>query len=122
MTEQYIPIELEKVIDLLESWADDQILPMNALYGICSNLLLHDGTERWEGLVAIAAESWPEFSGDHNYPVPHPDLLPESAYTATWEVPKWTGEYGAARRRLCQHVADWIRAHPTEALRILHWK
>ena len=119
MTEQYPPTELKKVVDLLESWADDKILPMNDLYGICSNLFLHDVTTRWEGLVAVAAESWPEFSGDHNYPVPHPDLLPESAYTAKWEVPKWTGEYGAARRRLCQHIADWIRAHPAEASNIL---
>ena len=122
MTEQHIPAELEKVIDLLESLADDQTLPADDFHGICYNLYLHGGTARWDGLVAKAAESWPEFSGGKHYPVPHPDLLPESAYTAKWEVPKWTGEYGAARRRLCQHVADWIRAHPTEALRILHWR
>ena len=119
MTEQHIPIGLRKVIDLLESWAGDRTLPANGLHGICFNLSLHDVTTRWEGLVAKAAESWPEFSGNHNYPVAHPDLLPESAYTAQWEVPKWTGEYGAARRRLCQHVANWIRAHHREASRIL---
>ena len=121
MTEQHIPTELEKVIDLLESWADGQVLPAGDYYyyGICYNLFLHDVTTRWEGLVAIAAESWPEFSGNPHYPVAHPDLLPESAYTAKWEVPKWAGEYGAARRRLCQHVANWIRAHPREASRIL---
>ena len=121
MTEQYIPTELEKVIDLLESWADDQILPTSDFHGICYNLFLHDSRVAldWEGLVAKAAESWPEFSRNPRYPVAHPDLLPESAYTAKWEVPKWTGEYGAARRRLCQHVANWIRAHPREASRIL---
>ena len=119
MTEQYIPTELKKVVDLLESWADDQTLPMNDFYGICYNLFLHDVTTQWEGLVAKAAESWPEFSGNPRYPVAHPDLLPESAYTAKWEVPKWAGEYGAARRRLCQHVANWIRAHPREASRTL---
>ena len=119
MDEQYLPTELKKVVDLLESWEDGQVLPMNDLYGICSNLFLRDVTTRWEGLVAVAAESWPEFSGDKYYPVPHPDLLPESAYTAILEVPKWTGEYGAARRRLCQHIADWIRAHPAEASHIL---
>ena len=119
MTEQHIPIELEKVIDSLESWADGQILPAHDRTGICFNLSRHDVTARWEGLVAKAAESWPEFSGDPRYPVAHPDLLPESAYTAKWEVPKWAGEYGAARRRLCQHVANWIRAHHREASRIL---
>ena len=116
MTEQYM---LEEVIDLLESWADGQILPASDYYGICYNLFLHDVPINWEGLVAKAAESWPEFSGNPRYPVPHPDLLPESAYTAKWEVPKWAGEYGAARRRLCQHVANWIRAHHREASRIL---
>ena len=119
MTEQHIPTELEKVIDSLESWADGQILPAGDLNGICFNLSRHDVTTRWEGLVAVAAESWPEFSGDKFYPVPHPYLLPETAYTAKLDVPKWTGEYGAARRRLCQHIANWIRAHPTEASRIL---
>lgn len=119
MTEQHIPIELEKVIDLLESWAGGQVLPANDLNGICYNLFLHNVTTRWEGLVAKAAESWPEFSGNRFYPVAHPDLLPESAYTAKWEVPKWTGEYGAARRRLCQHVADWIRANPEAAAEFL---
>ena len=121
MTEQYIPTELEKVIDLLESWADGQILPADDRFGICFNLSLHKPRVvlDWEDLVAKAAESWPEFSGSPRYPVAHPDLLPESAYTAKWEVPKWTGEYGAARRRLCQHVANWIRENPREALRIL---
>lgn len=119
MTEQHIPTELEKVIDLLESWAEGQVLPMDDFHGICYNLFLHDVTTQWGGLVAKAAESWPEFSGNRHYPVAHPDLLPETAFTAKWEVPKWTGEYGAARRRLCQHVANWIRAHPTEASRIL---
>ena len=121
MTEQYLPTELEKVIDLLESWADGQILPASDFHGICYNLFLHDSRVVWGDLVAKAAESWPEFSGDPRYPVAHPDLLPESAYTAKWEVPKWAGEYGAARRRLCQHVANWIRAHPREDSRILHW-
>ena len=122
MAEQYIPTELGKVVDLLESWADGQILPMNDLYGICYNLSRRDVTIRWEGLVAIAAESWPEFSGSHSYPVPHSDLLPESAYTAKWEVEKWDGEYGESRRRLCQHVADWIRENPARAEQILCWR
>ena len=121
MTEQYLPTELKKAVDLLDSWADDQILPMNDFYGICYNLSRLNVATRWEGLVAVAAESWPEFSGDHNYPVAHPDLLPESAYTANWEVPKWTGEYGAARRRLCQHVADWIRKNRLRAEQLASW-
>ena len=119
MTEQHIPTELEKVIDLLESWADGRVLPADDFHGICYNLFLHDSRVAWERLVAKAAESWPEFSRNPRYPVAHPDLLPESAYTAKREVPKWAGEYGAARRRLCQHVANWLRAHPGEVSRTL---
>lgn len=122
MAEQYLTAELEKIVGLLEAWARDQAHPINAFYGICYNLPHYGVSRSCEGLIAKAAESWPEFSGNPRYPVPHQYLPPESAYAAKRKVPKWTGEYGAARRRLCQHVADWIRAYPAEALRILHWR
>ena len=117
----YIRPELLRAIDALESWADDQIPPIDKFSGICINLAQLPGLsmESWGELVFVAAKTWPEYSGNQFYPVAHPDLLPESAYTAQLEVPKWTGEYGAARRRLCQHVANWLRAHPTEASYIL---
>ena len=117
----YIRPELFRVIELLESWAEDQLPPLDKWSGICTNLALIPKLpmSNWEALVSEAAKTWPEWSGDPRYPVPHPNLLPETAYTAELEVPKWTGEYGAARRRLCQHVADWIRAHPKQASHIL---
>ena len=123
----YIRPELLRVIELLESWAGDQLPPPDKWSGICVNLALvpeisMSGMTDWEALVAEAAKTWPEWSGDPRYPVPHPDLPPESAYTAKWEVEKWDGEYGAARRRLCQHVADWVRANPARAEQILCWR
>ena len=119
----YIRPELFRVIELLESWAEDQLPPPDKLFGICANLALVPGLSGadWEALVAKAAKTWPEFSGASCFPVPHPDLLPESAYTAKWEVPKWSREYGEARRRLCQHVADWIRENPLRAEQIVGW-
>jgi len=73
-----------------------------------------------EELVARAAQSWPEFSGDVHYPVPHEHVSPESAYTALLAVTKWGDDaYGQARRRLCQHVADWVRANPEAAAEFL---
>ena len=125
--DNYIRPELFRVIELLEAWAGDQLPPPDKWTGICINLALvpelsMSGMTDWGALVAEAAKTWPEGSGDPRFPVPHPNLLPETAYTALGEVSKWTGEYGAARRRLCQHVADWIRANPAEALRILHWR
>ena len=117
----YIRQKLLRAIELLESWAGDQLPPPDKLSGICVNLALVQKLPRadWNALVAEAAKTWPEWSGDPLYPVAHTNLLPETAYTALGEVPKWAGEYGAARRRLCQHVADWIRAHPREASRTL---
>ena len=120
----YIRPELLKVIDLLEAWAGDQLPPPDKYAGICVNLIEHPQlpTADWEALVAQATKTWPEWSGDPRYPVPHPDLPPESAYTAKWEVEKWSGEYGESRRRLCKHVADWIRENPACVGRIQYYE
>lgn len=119
----YIRPELLRVIDTLESWAEDQLPPIDKS-GICINLALLPELPigDWEALVSEAAKTWPEYSGDQFYPVPHPNLLPEVAYTAKWEVEKWSGGYGESRRRLCQHTADWIRENPTRAEQILSWE
>ena len=115
---------LEYIAEILESWAEGQLNPPEPYYGICYNLMclpnhpLEDG----EVLVARAAQSWAEFSGDAKFPVPHEYVSPESAYTAKYDTPKWDDDaYGQARRRLCQHIADWIRANPETAVELL-WK
>ena len=114
--------QIKRIVEILESWAEGQLSPPEPYYGICTNLghgcmIL---AARCAGLVAVAARSWSEFSGDDEYPVPHEYVSPESAYTATYDVPKWDDDaYGQARRRLCQHVADWIRANPETAAELL---
>ena len=112
---------LGRAAEILESWAEGQLTPTLPYSGICDNLRLQ-GRYRSKGveLVSKAAQSWPEFSGDVNYPVPHEHVSPESAYTAWCDVPKWGDDaYGQARRRLCQHIADWIRANPETAAEFL---
>ena len=114
--------KLESVVEILESWAEGQLNPPLRMAGICLNLAcsLPSATGSAEDLVARATESWPEYSGDANFPVPHEHVSPESAYTAKYDVPKWGDDaYGQARRRLCQHVADWIRANPEAAAELL---
>ena len=113
---------LESIAEILESWAGGQLIPPGQDYGICRNLMWIPGRPLTDGekLVARAAQSWPEFSGDVRYPVPHEHVSPESAYTAKFDIPKWGDDaYGQARRRLCQHVADWIRANPEAAAEFL---
>ena len=109
---------LESIAEILESWAEGQLTPTLPDRGICGNLKLQTRyRNRSAELVTEAAQSWPEFSGDVNYPVPHEHISPESAYTAKYDVPKWGDDaYGQARRRLCQHIADWIRENPEKAL------
>jgi len=112
---------LERAVDILESWAEGQLTPPVQYDGICSNLMRQFSYySDIVGLVPEAAQSWPEFSGNVDYPVPHEHVSPESAYTAKFDVPKWGDDaYGQARRRLCQHVADWIRANPETAAEFL---
>ena len=113
---------LESVVEILESWAEGQLNPPKPYDGICYNLVHTPNlpAARYVALVAVAARSWSEFSGDAEYPVPHEHVSPESAYTARYDVPKWGDDaYGQARRRLCQHVANWIRANPGAAAEFL---
>ena len=117
--QQVINEQLERIAEVLESWAEGQLIPPHPYAGICYNLAqwFYPPARTSEELVACAAKSWPEFSGDVRHPVPHEYVSPESAYTAEYDVPKWGDDaYGQARRRLCQHVADWIRENPEKAL------
>ena len=113
---------LESIAEILESWAEGQLDPP-LCGGICFNLQLQfQYCCDMMKLVPTAAQSWPEFSGNVNYPVPHEHVSPESAYSATFDIPKWGNDaYGQARRRLCQHIADWIRANPEAAAEFL-WR
>jgi hypothetical protein len=42
--------------------------------------------------------SWPEYSGEPSYPVPHDTMEPEEAYLEISDI--WEGEYGDSRKRL----------------------
>ena len=115
---------LESVAEILESWAEGQLIPPMPYEGICYNLRRQFPAYPSDimGLVPNATQSWAEFSGDVRYPVPHEHVSPESAYAARFDVPKWGDDaYGQARRRLCQHIADWSRANPEAAADFL-WR
>ena len=114
--------KLESIAEIPESWAEGQLIPPSPCEGICYNLRLQFPAYPSDimGLVPSAVPSWTEFSGNVRYPVPHEHVSPESAYSAWFDIPKWGDDaYGQARRRLCQHVADWIRANSEAAAEFL---
>lgn len=84
--------------------------------GICINVgdLLLDYTDAasyaaWFEKYPQAVSAWAEFSGRQAYPVPvgRSKRCPQTAYQRREGL--WTGEYGAARLRLLQHLIDWFK-------------
>ena len=63
-------------------------------------------------LLSDLMEEWPEFSGDHSYPVPHPSENPERAFDLASTEDMWNPEsaYGAARLRLLDWLIDQLEA------------
>ena len=52
--------------------------------------------------------TWPKFSGDVNFPINDPYNM-VSAHRVYGDLPKWTGEYGALRFELLDHVIDFLK-------------
>lgn len=78
--------------------------------GICDNIANEFGYDSLD-LIKKKFRDWPEFSGVFNYPVPAPKHAPFTAFDAfeLMDLDLWSGEYGAARRRLCGFLAQEIR-------------
>ena len=76
-------------------------------YGICSNLPLYMRRTGQERLRTLFVQ-WPEFSGNHNYPVRAPSGEPPGDYY--WDSKDtegiWKGDYGAARIRLLDFLIE----------------
>ena len=76
-------------------------------YGICTNLPAYARRTSQEGLRTLFAQ-WPEFSGNHNYPVRAPSgEYPEDYYWDSKDTEGlWKGDYGAARIRLLDFLIE----------------
>ena len=76
-------------------------------YGICANLSAYVGRTSQERLRTLFVQ-WPEFSGNHNYPVRAPSGEPPGDYY--WDSKDtegiWKGDYGAARIRLLDFLIE----------------
>lgn len=90
-------------------------------YGICSNLrnkVYGEGLDPYELWLIMqqAFYTWPKFSGDINYPINDP-YNEVSAHRVYDQLPKWTGEYGALRFELLDHVIDCLKKEIESATR-----
>ena len=101
-----------RLVRFLQSLATPGKKPAEPGVGLCPNLSEYLLSRKVcideKTFVRAAAESWPEYSGDTQFPVPHPSLSAKEAYCQTRDM--WAGEYGDTRRRFCAHVAAELRA------------
>ena len=109
---------IKAVIEAADALADGSRAPMFSNCGLCANLSAAVDTD-CEHLVLVVAQYWPEFSGDAEFPVPHPELSPCDGYRRGLYDGQWSGKYGATRRRLAKFIADWCREHPESAVKLL---
>lgn len=78
-------------------------------YGICYAVeAANDWEDDHRDQITEIAESWPEFSGSGNYPVPHPTLDARDAFNGLEPADFWNPDhpYGAARLRLLDFLIE----------------
>ena len=61
----------------------------------------------WQ-ILSRAFCTWPEFSGDRDYPIKDPHGI-DTPYNVYARSHKWIGEYGALRFELLDHVIDFLK-------------
>lgn len=113
---EYLQLMLDAALDIKAGNFDKG-------YGICTNLKnkVNDQVEELESLESYESEryeaeqilkqafyKWPKFSGDVQFPINDP-YNEVSAHRAYGYLPKWTGEYGALRFELLDHVIDCLK-------------
>lgn len=104
----------DEVICHLKALAANEVQPANLRLGLCYELFHVCKLPRPVRIVAKAAKTWEHFSGRGAYPVPDPlykDKLTYGYYT-TLDIWSPNHPYGAMRRDLCRHVAEYIEANP----------
>ena len=105
---EYLQLCLETALDIKAGNFDEGC-------GICSNLSdevnrrveeeVHYNSRQ---IMKQAFYTWPKFSGDEHYPIDDPRGI-ETAHNVYVQLPKWTGEYGALRFELLDHVIDFLK-------------
>ena len=115
---EYLQLMLDAALDIKAG-------NFNTEYGICANLIDKvnsqvEESERYDSgqILKQAFCTWPKFSGDVNFPIddPYNKVSAHRVYEYN-ELPKWTGEYGALRFELLDHVIDFLKKEIESATR-----
>ena len=109
-------VAVKAAIDGLETWAVSGAPFTNT--GICNNLavIMECKDIYWSFVVGCAAKSWPHYSGNPACPVPsHSCASPREAFE---EGGLWEGSYGALRKDLCTHIANYLKEASNTSLRL----
>ena len=116
---EYLQLMLDAALDIKAG-------NFNKGYGICGNLSNKvisavEESEHYDSyqILKQVFYTWPKFSGDAQYPINDPDdpYNEVSAHRAYGYLPKWTGEYGALRFELLDHVIDCLKKEIESATR-----
>ena len=106
--DEYLQLMLDAALDIKEGNFDEA-------YGICTNLSNKVNSQvelsaRYDScqILKQAFQTWPKFGGDIQFPINDP-YNKVSAHRAYGTLPKWTGEYGALRFELLDHVIDLLK-------------
>ena len=108
-------VAVKAAIESLEAWATSGA--PSPTQGICTNLDIAINCEdiNWYFVVGCTAMSWPHYSGSLCYPVPpHGYSSPKEAFE---KEKLWEGAYGALRKNLCKHIANYLKERPNTPLR-----
>lgn len=94
---------LQELIVHLEKLGTGVTQPQSNEFGICYELKKESAV-----FVAYAYNitlSWPKYSGNAGYPVPHDSLTARDAFNQCWNL--WDdSSYSDDRRELCLYLAD----------------
>ena len=83
--------------------------------GICGNIEAIVGHGKYNVSIKIYGKAWPEHSGNSTFPIPAPagyvspcsyDTAPAAYYLYGCKFNYWTGEYGAARKRMLAFLVE----------------
>ena len=106
-------MNMKEVIEHLRKLGHNRILPYNTQLGVCYelNFRFKFRLDKLNPAVGIKYQGWPLYSGDPQFPVPHPTMQdPEKAYVYDREL--WEdNEYGNSRRAFCLWLADELEKH-----------